>query len=134
MPVLSTGMAVGHVYYFLEDIFPHQPGGRKILVTPQFLKNLCDPAPEVPVPVPVDGTGASTGTDIGTGTLENLELWYDMVPEPALPHMTLRSFMFIFLSFLVSNGLESSFRKKETHRFSLFFKETFIGRAGTMDS
>ena len=41
-------MAVGHIYYFLEDIFPHQPGGRKILVTPQFLKNLCDPAPEVP--------------------------------------------------------------------------------------
>jgi Derlin-2/3 len=32
------GMAVGYIYYFLEDIFPHQPGGRKILVTPQFLK------------------------------------------------------------------------------------------------
>jgi hypothetical protein len=41
-------MAVGHIYYFLEDIFPNQRGGRKILVTPQFLKNLCDPAPEVP--------------------------------------------------------------------------------------
>jgi Derlin-2/3 len=43
-------MAVGHIYYFLEDIFPNQRGGRKILVTPQFLKNLCDPAPEVPYP------------------------------------------------------------------------------------
>ena len=41
------GMAVGHCYYFLEDIFPNQPGGWKILKTPQFLKNLCDPAPEV---------------------------------------------------------------------------------------
>jgi len=42
------GMAVGHCYYFLEDVFPNQPGGWKILVTPQFLKNLCDPAPEDP--------------------------------------------------------------------------------------
>ena len=44
------GMAVGHCYYFLEDIFPNQPGGWKILKTPQFLKVLCDPAPEVSLP------------------------------------------------------------------------------------
>ena len=42
------GMAVGHCYYFLEDIFPNQPGGWKILKTPQCLKVLCDPAPEDP--------------------------------------------------------------------------------------
>ena len=41
------GMAVGHCYYFLEDIFPNQPGGFKILKTPQILKTLCDPTPEV---------------------------------------------------------------------------------------
>ena len=40
-------MAVGHSYYFLEDIFPNQPGGWKILKTPQFLRLICDPAPEV---------------------------------------------------------------------------------------
>merc|ERR1712154_574100 len=40
------GMAVGHCYYFLEDIFPQQPGGWKLIKTPQFLKVLTDPAPE----------------------------------------------------------------------------------------
>jgi Derlin-2/3 len=32
------GMAVGHVYYFLEDVFPNQPGGWKLLKTPWLLK------------------------------------------------------------------------------------------------
>ena len=41
------GMAVGHCYYFMEDIFPNQPGGWKILKTPQILKTLCDPVTEV---------------------------------------------------------------------------------------
>jgi len=40
------GMAVGHVYYFLEDVFPYQRGGKRLLVTPQWLKSLCDPSPE----------------------------------------------------------------------------------------
>ena len=42
------GMAVGHTYFYLEDIFPNQPGGFKILKTPQILKVLCDEAPEDP--------------------------------------------------------------------------------------
>ena len=42
------GMAVGHTYYYLEDIFPNQPGGFKIIKTPQILKVLCDEAPEDP--------------------------------------------------------------------------------------
>jgi len=42
------GMAAGHVYYFLEDVFPNQPNGAKILKTPMFLRVLCDPAPEDP--------------------------------------------------------------------------------------
>ena len=45
--LILPGMAVGHCYYFLEDIFPNQPGGWKILRTPQFLRLICDPAPEV---------------------------------------------------------------------------------------
>ncbi|XP_017778046.1 PREDICTED: derlin-2 [Nicrophorus vespilloides] len=36
------GIAVGHIYYFLEDVFPNQPGGFRILRTPQFLKYLLD--------------------------------------------------------------------------------------------
>ena len=44
--LITVGMAVGHCYYFLEDIFPNQPGGWKMLKTPHFLQVLCDPAPE----------------------------------------------------------------------------------------
>lgn len=40
------GMAVGHIYYFLEDVFPEQRGGFRILKTPLFLKRLLDEAPE----------------------------------------------------------------------------------------
>lgn len=36
------GMAVGHIYYFLEDVFPNQQGGFRILKTPRILKILCD--------------------------------------------------------------------------------------------
>ncbi|CAK1580270.1 unnamed protein product [Parnassius mnemosyne] len=49
-----VGMAIGHVYFFLEDVLPRQRGGQKLLKTPQFLKKLFDPAPEeqdyVPLP------------------------------------------------------------------------------------
>jgi len=37
------GMVVGHAYFFLEDVFPQQDGGWKILKTPAFLKALVDP-------------------------------------------------------------------------------------------
>ena len=32
------GMAVGHIYYFLEDVFPNQPGGKRLLQTPLILR------------------------------------------------------------------------------------------------
>ncbi|XP_032731901.1 derlin-3 isoform X6 [Lontra canadensis] len=37
------GIAVGHIYYFLEDVFPNQPGGKRLLLTPSFLQqgDLC---------------------------------------------------------------------------------------------
>ncbi|XP_037536097.1 derlin-2-like [Nematolebias whitei] len=31
------GVCVGHLYHFLEDVFPNQPGGRKLLTTPELL-------------------------------------------------------------------------------------------------
>lgn len=34
---LTLGIAVGHIYYFLEDVFPIQPGGIRILKTPSIL-------------------------------------------------------------------------------------------------
>jgi len=34
------GIAVGHIYYFLEDVFPNQRGGFRILETPRIIKYL----------------------------------------------------------------------------------------------
>jgi len=39
------GIAVGHIYYFMEDVFPQQVGGFKILKTPRFLKLILDNQP-----------------------------------------------------------------------------------------
>lgn len=41
-------MAVGHIYYFLEDVFPTQRGGFKLIKTPGILKTLLDTVPEDP--------------------------------------------------------------------------------------
>ncbi|KAG9487433.1 hypothetical protein GDO78_007337 [Eleutherodactylus coqui] len=38
----ALGIAVGHIYFFLEDVFPNQPGGKKLLVTPGILKRIFD--------------------------------------------------------------------------------------------
>ncbi|XP_067681698.1 derlin-2-like [Haliotis asinina] len=53
------GIAIGHVYYFLEDVFPQQQGGFKLLKTPSILKYLFDAAPEDPNynPLPEDRPG-----------------------------------------------------------------------------
>ncbi|XP_063769068.1 derlin-3 isoform X6 [Pseudophryne corroboree] len=36
------GIITGHIYFFLEDVFPYQPGGKKLLVTPAILKQIFD--------------------------------------------------------------------------------------------
>ncbi|KAG5314902.1 DERL2 protein, partial [Pseudoatta argentina] len=54
-----VGMAVGHTYYYAEDVFPQIRGGFRILKTPQILKNLFDAYPEDPdyMPPPEDRPG-----------------------------------------------------------------------------
>lgn len=32
------GIIVGHTYYYLEDVFPNQPGGFRLLKTPRFIE------------------------------------------------------------------------------------------------
>eukprot|EP01113_Clastostelium_recurvatum_P031581 TRINITY_DN3954_c0_g1_i3.p1 TRINITY_DN3954_c0_g1~~TRINITY_DN3954_c0_g1_i3.p1 ORF type:complete len:239 (-),score=27.21 TRINITY_DN3954_c0_g1_i3:77-793(-) len=55
-PLLDgLGIVVGHVYYYLEDIYPTISNGRRILRTPQFLKTILDApvaqqAPRPPAP------------------------------------------------------------------------------------
>ncbi|XP_067269672.1 derlin-3 [Pseudorasbora parva] len=53
------GICVGHIYYFLEDVFPNQPGGRKLLATPEIFRFLFDPPQEDPsyAPLPEDQSG-----------------------------------------------------------------------------
>ncbi|XGW16827.1 hypothetical protein V3C99_001904 [Haemonchus contortus] len=43
------GIACGHFYFFLEDVFPHQQHGMRLLVTPAWLKWLFDERPTEPV-------------------------------------------------------------------------------------
>jgi len=38
------GIAVGHGYFFLEDVFPNQPGGFRILRVPRRITNLFEAA------------------------------------------------------------------------------------------
>ncbi|KAJ6655759.1 hypothetical protein lerEdw1_004812 [Lerista edwardsae] len=38
----SYSIAVGHIYFFLEDVFPNQPGGGRLLKTPSILKAIFD--------------------------------------------------------------------------------------------
>ncbi|XP_038955014.1 derlin-3 isoform X4 [Rattus norvegicus] len=47
------GIIVGHIYYFLEDVFPNQPGGKRLLLTPSFLKLLLDDPQEDPNYLPL---------------------------------------------------------------------------------
>ncbi|XP_067087049.1 stromelysin-3 [Osmerus mordax] len=53
------GIGVGHMYYFLEDVFPKQPGGRKLLRTPELLRTWLDNPDEdrgySPLPEEQDG-------------------------------------------------------------------------------
>nr|CAG4650443.1 EOG090X0CFQ [Sida crystallina] len=42
------GIAIGHLYFFLEDVFPNQPGGKRLLATPRILKLLFDSHTEDP--------------------------------------------------------------------------------------
>ncbi|XP_037289822.1 derlin 2 isoform X2 [Rhipicephalus microplus] len=54
-----VGVIVGHIYYFLEDVFPNQRGGFRLLATPRFIKYLFESPPADPNynPLPEDRPG-----------------------------------------------------------------------------
>lgn len=60
------GIAVGHIYYFLEDVFPNQPGGKRLLVTPGLLKLIFEVPEEDPNynPLPEDPTERQPDADL----------------------------------------------------------------------
>ncbi|CAG5129398.1 unnamed protein product [Candidula unifasciata] len=57
------GIAIGHVYFFLEDVFPQKQGRFKVLKTPAFLKYLLDPPADQDDynPLPEDNNGLNRG-------------------------------------------------------------------------
>ena len=38
------GISIGHIYYYLQDVFPHLPGGFRLLKTPKFIVYLFNPS------------------------------------------------------------------------------------------
>uniref|UniRef100_A0A0K0F6Y3 Derlin n=1 Tax=Strongyloides venezuelensis TaxID=75913 RepID=A0A0K0F6Y3_STRVS len=57
------GISAGHIYYFLEDVYPREHNGHRILKTPSFLKKLFDPAPLAEVPVDERAGGMAWGAN-----------------------------------------------------------------------
>lgn len=57
------GIACGHLYYFLEDVFPSQQNGFRVLETPAVLKWLFDPAPLPHVDIHERPGGFNWGAD-----------------------------------------------------------------------
>ncbi|KAJ1565306.1 hypothetical protein HK096_003527 [Nowakowskiella sp. JEL0078] len=72
-----VGIVVGHIYYFLNFVYPEQNGGRRLLQTPLFLVQFFgqqqgvggDPARTVPVTAPVAPAGGAfrPGVRLNTG-------------------------------------------------------------------
>uniref|UniRef100_A0A9L0K5D0 Derlin n=1 Tax=Equus asinus TaxID=9793 RepID=A0A9L0K5D0_EQUAS len=54
-PILMDllGTTLGHIYYFLEDVFPNKPEGKRLLQTPSFLSLLPDAPKEDPDNLPL---------------------------------------------------------------------------------
>lgn len=74
------GIVIGHLYYFMEDIFPHQQHGFKIIQTPDFLKRIFNenyqeelearqrrenPTPAEPIPEELPENNNPGGYDFG---------------------------------------------------------------------
>uniref|UniRef100_A0AC35TRY0 Derlin n=1 Tax=Rhabditophanes sp. KR3021 TaxID=114890 RepID=A0AC35TRY0_9BILA len=57
------GIASGHIYYFFEDVYPLQHGGRRFLKAPAFLERLFAEAPLPNVPAEERPGGMEWGAD-----------------------------------------------------------------------
>ncbi|CAH3196255.1 unnamed protein product [Porites evermanni] len=71
------GIAVGHIYYFFEDVFPEQPGGFRILKTPGILKAIFDAPPEDPNYQPLPEEDRPGGFNWGEGQRVGAEHEHD---------------------------------------------------------
>lgn len=64
------GMAAGHTYYYLEDVYPHARNGRRLIATPAIVRALFPteairPAPAAaPVIVPGGAVAVAQQPDL----------------------------------------------------------------------
>lgn len=75
------GIACGHFYYFLEDVFPNQAAGFQVLKTPDFIKRLFEGGPANDPnyqPLPEERPG---GFNWGEGAAQGQQR--DQQPPPA---------------------------------------------------
>ncbi|KAM6192661.1 ATP-dependent RNA helicase DHX33 isoform 2-T2 [Sarcoramphus papa] len=70
------GIAVGHIYFFLEDVFPNQPGGGRLLRTPSVLKAIFDTPEDDPNynPLPEERPGGFAWGEGETGSGKTTQL------------------------------------------------------------
>lgn len=67
------GIAVGHIYFYLEDVFPNINGGFRVLKTPRLLRLLFDEAEDDygTVPEETRAGGYNWGEQPGEQAAEN---------------------------------------------------------------
>ncbi|XP_053938798.1 uncharacterized protein LOC104064482 isoform X3 [Cuculus canorus] len=78
------GIAVGHIYYFLEDVFPNQPGGKKLLLTPGFLWYLTH-LKRIPTITLSLRIIQKTNLETETRTSSNIHSNFSMWPDSSFP-------------------------------------------------
>ncbi|CAL8088520.1 unnamed protein product [Orchesella dallaii] len=75
-----VSIAAGHAYYFLEDVFPQQEGGFRILKTPNFLRVLFENEVEPSQPQQNIAEENIEGQDVNNNNLIDGRLAPDMHP------------------------------------------------------
>ena len=82
------GIGVGHLYYFLEDVYPRMlPGRPRLLKTPRFIDALFRvPPPHVPAPVPFPNVvPPPPGAAAAAAPADDAGLRDDPVPAAVIP-------------------------------------------------
>lgn len=79
------GIAIGHMYFYLEDVFPQQPGGFRILKTPSLLKYIFDTAHEDPNYNPLPDADQPQPGGFNWGERQEQQQQQDDQPPPQPP-------------------------------------------------
>ena len=113
------GIACGHIYYYLEDVFPNVEGGFHIIQTPSLLKRLFDPVREEITTDNDQGGDGPGGFDWGDNEQERWLKQIQGQKVTILDIIILASRIFIFSSVYTGFGAAGGFyRSKSIFIFS----------------